>query len=473
MAVLTPLNVQVMLRRDTLANWELYNPIPLAGEACFALDANILKVGDGERHWTELPPIGGSGSTDTANYYMGIVEDGESDMAAIARIVGDEVAPKKEDVCILKKLIADNKYSYNVYVYGGSAWLACNGLYNAKDIYFDQDFIVTKDIGEISLGDNTYTTLEATGRNLVDVMDTILKKERNPKVVQPSWSAKFTNLNEDRIIKDGNFTYYYLAAGDMISPTFEFQFNPGSYEFGPATGVEATNPEYMWYCNVDDDYHEEPLEAGQTQIQNLKGHHFLDSYVYVMSGSTEGAMPITNLENEYPEGKIAAKADRELQGETAVHIIGFVPIFYGMCAQKLINERDDGTIEVAEDWSHLEWSGFIHSAGYHTYLPYRYLKSKVLPTFEAKRILNPKCALIAIPTSGYYTQIEHTTIKHVTMPSAMNIDITSEWHKVPGTFRVYEDANPGSEWDNWTEYDLYVYQPAVLDPSESYQIELA
>jgi hypothetical protein len=228
----------------------------------------------------------------------------------------------------------------------------------------------------------------------------------------------------------------------------------------------------MWYNNVDDDYHEEPLEDGQTQVQ-IQGHHFLDSYVYVQSGNTEGAMPVTNLDNEYPAGKIPERDEWGLTTETDVHIIGFVPIFYGMCSQRIINERDDGTIEVAEDWSDFEWNSIIHSGGYHTYLPYRYLKSKVLPTFEAKRILNAKSAFIAIPAESYYTQIEHTTVKRVTMPSAMNIDITSEWHKLPGTFRVYEQANPGSEWDDWTEYDLYVYQPADLDASESYQIELA
>ena len=48
------------LRRDTAANWELYkHVIPAAGEPCFELDTNILKIGDGVKSYGELDKIGG------------------------------------------------------------------------------------------------------------------------------------------------------------------------------------------------------------------------------------------------------------------------------------------------------------------------------------------------------------------------------------------------------------------------------
>ena len=473
MAILSPLNVRVMLRRDTLANWEEVNPIPFAGEACFAYDVNVLKIGDGVRPWTELPPIAGEGSYIPANYYIGEANADESDIEAIERIL-DGAEPKKEDVCIVKKLIADDKYAYNLYVFDGSEWLACNGYYNAKDVYFDQDFIVTKDIGEISLGEENYVTLDAEGRNLVEVMDTILKKEKNPKVVQPHWIVKFTNLNPNRITDYEEVPYkvYWVAAGDSVSATFSTEFDPGSYEFGPETGVEATNIRYMWYNNVSDDYHEEELEPDQKTVQ-VEGHQFLDSYIYVTSDSTEGAMPVTNLGNECPEKQIHSIPSHEV--DTGIHIQGFLPIFYGMCTEQLITEGEDGKWYINGDWDDFEWNAFIHSAGYHTMKPYTHLDSKVLPVFEAKRILNAKSAILAIPSEGYYSRYYHTTLKRVTMPSAMNLDITSEWHKLPypDGLKVFEQANPGSEWDDWNYYDVYVYQPAHLDATESYQIELA
>ena len=50
----------IQLRRDTAANWEKYKDIvPAAGEPCFVLDQNILKIGDGIKSFAELEPING------------------------------------------------------------------------------------------------------------------------------------------------------------------------------------------------------------------------------------------------------------------------------------------------------------------------------------------------------------------------------------------------------------------------------
>ena len=50
----------IQLRRDTAANWEQYKHlIPAAGEPCFVIDENILKIGDGVTSFGDLEPIGG------------------------------------------------------------------------------------------------------------------------------------------------------------------------------------------------------------------------------------------------------------------------------------------------------------------------------------------------------------------------------------------------------------------------------
>lgn len=54
------IKITYQLRRDTAANWELHKHIiPAAGEPCFELDTNILKIGDGVKSYGELEPIGG------------------------------------------------------------------------------------------------------------------------------------------------------------------------------------------------------------------------------------------------------------------------------------------------------------------------------------------------------------------------------------------------------------------------------
>ena len=50
--------LQIQFRRDTAANWELHkNVVPAAGEPCFVVDKNILKIGDGVKTFEQLEPI--------------------------------------------------------------------------------------------------------------------------------------------------------------------------------------------------------------------------------------------------------------------------------------------------------------------------------------------------------------------------------------------------------------------------------
>lgn len=50
----------IQFRRDIAANWEQYGHlVPAAGEPCFVLDKNILKIGDGTTSFKDLPAIGG------------------------------------------------------------------------------------------------------------------------------------------------------------------------------------------------------------------------------------------------------------------------------------------------------------------------------------------------------------------------------------------------------------------------------
>lgn len=54
------LKMTIQLRRDTAANWEQYGHlVPAAGEPCFVLDKNILKIGDGVTAFKDLESING------------------------------------------------------------------------------------------------------------------------------------------------------------------------------------------------------------------------------------------------------------------------------------------------------------------------------------------------------------------------------------------------------------------------------
>ena len=60
MAVVKTVKTVFQFRRATTAEWELNKGvIPAAGEPCFDLDLNTLKIGDGETTYENLEPIGG------------------------------------------------------------------------------------------------------------------------------------------------------------------------------------------------------------------------------------------------------------------------------------------------------------------------------------------------------------------------------------------------------------------------------
>lgn len=55
------LNTRIVLRNDTIENWSVSNPILLQGELAVVVDKFFdtvkLKIGDGERHFADLPYV--------------------------------------------------------------------------------------------------------------------------------------------------------------------------------------------------------------------------------------------------------------------------------------------------------------------------------------------------------------------------------------------------------------------------------
>lgn len=47
--------VQIQFRNDTAAAWELADPILAQGEIGIETDTRLIKVGNGEDNWTDLP----------------------------------------------------------------------------------------------------------------------------------------------------------------------------------------------------------------------------------------------------------------------------------------------------------------------------------------------------------------------------------------------------------------------------------
>lgn len=79
----------IQVRRDYAANWEKYKDVvPAAGEPCFVIDQNILKIGDGVTSFDKLEPINSSGVELAGDGKSIIVDEGT------LRLMGFKDAPE-------------------------------------------------------------------------------------------------------------------------------------------------------------------------------------------------------------------------------------------------------------------------------------------------------------------------------------------------------------------------------------------
>ena len=306
------LKTRILLRNDETANWlKNQNTVLGQGEAGVEFLANgktKIKIGDGVKKWSELPYVDGEDIVQTQVFQIEAQAEQE-DLTAIANAVGDAVL-QSGDIAIIKRVIASEKYEYTAYVYNGISWCAMDGNYNAENVYFDKDLVTTSAVGNITLT-NGQATIAAAGKNLKQVFDTIFVKEKNPSITQPSVSVSLEGAGAKEV-------------GTKVTPSYTAKFSAGKYEFGPATGCSITS----W--SVTDS---NGSEAQSTAIGNFAEITVEDdtNYKVIATGNySEGAIPKTNVGNEYASGKIVAGS----KSATSSAITGYRNSFYGTLTEK-------------------------------------------------------------------------------------------------------------------------------------------
>ena len=218
--------------------------------------------------------------------------------------------PKKNDICIITKKIGEtDKSEITGYIYNGSAWVAMDGNYSAENVYFPEDLTTTFAMGNFTL-QNGQATIPAAGKNLKQVWDAIYVQEKNPTITQPSVSVSCPQAGRYEV-------------GTSVTPTYTATLNAGSYQYGPATGITAT----AW--NVQDsDSHALTTNSGSFDAFTVE-----DSTNYTISATATynaGAMPVTNVGNEYAAGQIKAGS----KTGTSSAITGYRAGFYGTLTSK-------------------------------------------------------------------------------------------------------------------------------------------
>ena len=408
------LNTRIQLKHGLAAKWTERNPVLLAGEIGIETDTLKMKVGNGTSDWKTLGYLGAD-----ANDILAIINEnrdscttvevaeGKSDTEALATISN----PKNGDTAVLIKVISGDKKSYTAFVYD-NAWKAMDGNYNASNVYFDKDLTYTVQFGTLAKPSGS-GTFSAAGKNVEQVLSSLMAQEANPTKSNPavSFSAQ------------GGFGTFEI--GTKKNLTYTAALSAGSYTYGPATGITAQT----WEVSC----------TGVTGTKSTANGTFENvvaeataKKITAKATYNEGAVPVTNLGNPYPAGKIAAgtasKDSNELKG---VRYMFWGPMTDADAALNSANIRA---------LAHKDAAG-----------------AKTLDTFGAGA--GAKKVVVAVPAGRKITK--------VLMPSALNADVTALFVK-----QGSQSSVEGAEGYTAASYDVYVYQPASIDAGETYSVTI-
>lgn len=291
---------RIALRNDETANWS--NQVLEKGEVGFEFTPTgkkKMKVGDGVSEWNNLEYFG---SSDTQVFEI-IPQEAETDIEAITRTVGT-VELSTGDIAYIKREIATDKYSYTGYVYNGTDWAAMDGNYSAENVYFEEDLTYTANIGVKTVPASGSGTIAAEGKNVKEVLSSILAKENDPVATQPTATLNSSNMGS-------------VEVGNHVAVNYQIATTAGSYTYGPATGVT--------FSNATVTFNGETLNGNSGTFTSVQ---VTDSTKLSMSGSIDssvGAMPKTNLGNDCPAKQIEAKTHTLSKGVLS----GYRGWFYG------------------------------------------------------------------------------------------------------------------------------------------------
>lgn len=414
------LRTVIQFKRDTSANWTTNKDVvPAAGEPCYDINAGTLKIGDGITTYENLHAIYAGEIPTAASHYEGVKQNGESDMEVIARVLaaGNVGETHKDDIFIVKTLIADGKYSHTAYVYDGAKWVAMDGNYNADNVYFDEDMLVTKEIGYITLT-NGQGTIPSSGKNIKEVFEAMFVKEQNPTTTQPKVALTFSQAKAYEV-------------GSKVIPSYSATFNAGGYTYGPATNVTVTT----WEITDTDGNTSASASGTFPEITVADGTNYK---ITAKATHTEGAVPVTNKKTPYEAGKIAAGS----KSTTSSAVTGYRSFFYGVLDTATANAPLTSAII----------RGMTNGGAYNG--------SK---TFTLNGSATAKRIVIAIPASS-----TRAGLKEVILTSAMNTPVTDSYVKTANAVEV-EGVNGATA----VSYNVYVYEPAAIDAGEVHKITLA
>ena len=235
-------------------------------------------------------------------------------------------------------------------------------------------------------------------------------EEKNPDITQPSVSVSSSQVKA-------------YEAGTNITPSYNASLNAGSYQYGPATGITATS----WSVQLDT----QTLTTASGSFTQIQVTDSTNLKITATAQYGDGAIPVTNLGTPKEELKITAGSK---SGQTGA-ITGYRQIFYGVN-----NSTEPLTSAIIRGLTPGDKAASATAI------------NSIKAQADTKRII------IAVPQSSGLK----VTAANIT--SSLNADVTSSYVK-QGPVEV-EGANGYQA----VPYDVFVYQPASIDPTEDHKV---
>lgn len=183
---------------------------------------------------------------------------------------------------------------------------------NEDTFVFEKDLEVMYTLGKYNGTLASKKTIPAKGKTFAAVWNDIFLKEENPKTTQPSLTVTSSNIGAKE-------------AGTKVSIAYTSTFSAGSYTYGPATGVTASNYKISFSGETLTAASGTFAEVQVTDAMNLKITGTFDH--------TAGAVPVTNIGNEYAAGQINA-ATNKAASTPGTALTGYRNMFFGTLTAK-------------------------------------------------------------------------------------------------------------------------------------------
>lgn len=441
------LNTRVVMRNDSVSGWTAVKDSAshklLKGELAIEFDPTAgqnesgqpnykvrMKIGDGISTWAQLPYFG-EGSNNVHHEVSAL-----SELEGLEHAVGD--------TAVVKTLISNDKYSYTGYVWNGTAWAAMDGNYNASNVYFANDMMVTKEIGYITLT-NGAGTIPSAGKNLTEVFEAMFVKEMIPdNNTYPSVTLTASN----------NKAY---EVGSKVTPSYSVTFNKGAYEYGPDTGIvldpQENGTATGWEITATG--YSTPKETASGSYDEITVADNTNFKITAKAYHTAGVTPKNNKgqDSAVPSAQ-QTYFNKGSKSATSAAITGFRKFFYGPIS-KDVSELTSADIR-----------GLTDGGKY---------KAQTI-TIKADGATGLKAFVIAIPngTTSSIKAVKSKAGMEVAMPtdSYALVDTQVDVADARGGVVTKNEAGAYTSNNNPMKYKLYAWKPDAIGSDTLHEITL-